>query len=142
LTGKKGTTPGGLEKQEWKSKHCDFRFYQARNANGKTWNTGIWKKKLESIASGNPWEVKGCIKAIERAKYILQKRWYGGSVTVLAKGMKFFSFEENLVLQIHEGLVVISTGSTHLSLTTHLSGIGFTLCAHTTLLFTARNLQG
>ena len=112
MTGKKGTTPGGLEKQEWKSKHCDFRFYQARNANGKTWNTGIWKKKLESIASGNPREVKGCIKAIERAKYILQKRWYGGSVTVLAKGMKFFSFEENLVLQIHEGLVVISTGST------------------------------
>lgn len=115
LTGVTGTTPGGKEKREWKSKHCNYKFEQSKNTNSDSWYTGLWKKKLESIASGKPKQVKGCIRAIARAKYILDKRWGSGpnkSGGGPVKGMAFFSFEENLIYQIHEGIAIISTGST------------------------------
>ena len=52
LTGNKGSTPGGLDKREWKHEYCKFSFWQSKNAGTKSWHTGVWKYKLVLPSNG------------------------------------------------------------------------------------------
>ena len=52
LTGELGVSTGGDQNQEWKQKLCDYKFWKKRNKGNKTWDTGTWKKKLQTIANG------------------------------------------------------------------------------------------
>ena len=52
MTGELGVTTGDAQKQEWKHKLCDYKFWQQRNKCNKTQHTGTCKKKLKIIADG------------------------------------------------------------------------------------------
>ena len=81
-----------------------------KNENGKTWHSGIWTKKLQTVARGKG-VLGGKIAIVTRAKYILMKRQ--GLVSRPTKGMGCYPFEEEIELHCHEALVVMSTGSPH-----------------------------
>ena len=109
LTGNKGSTPGGLDKREWKHKHCKFLFWQSKNAGNKSWHTGVWKRKLIQLSNG-PKSAEANLTIRTRAKFILDMRENAGDSRPV-KGMPFYKFEEDLPHHIREALVIISTGS-------------------------------
>ena len=93
----------GGKSRLWKHKLCDFQFWQHMCQNGRTWDTGIWKKKLVILSNG-----RVRIKAvIERAKHILHHR-YGNDINQKLPIVQ--SFEDDLHNHINQALVVISTG--------------------------------
>ena len=110
LTGQTRMTPKGLETREWTHKKCKYTFWQSQNVNKKTWQTGVWTKKLEQIAKGNG-AASGNVYAITRAKYILMQRNKSGKTLQPVKGIGFFPFEEDVDYHIDEAIVIISTGS-------------------------------
>ena len=109
-------TPTGCETREWKLRGTDYRFIQQKNKGNKSWHTGVWKRKLESIACGTAKGAAGDIVVQTRAKHILSKRnlFSKGSPAcqdvIPKKTISFFPFEENLRHQINEAKAMISTG--------------------------------
>jgi hypothetical protein len=104
-------TNSGHEKREWKHKECDYKFWQQKNDGGsQTWNTGVFGKKLEVIAKGGKRVFTGKAKWVRRAEYILAMRKKTDAISPSTPGMKFFPFEEDIMHQIDEALVICSTG--------------------------------
>lgn len=104
-------TTSGHETREWKHKACDYRFWQQKNNTGtKTWNTGVFTKKLETVAKGNKREFFGKNKYVCQAQYILSMRNNAAGTAQVLKGMKFFPFEEDIVHQIDEAFVICNIG--------------------------------
>ncbi len=67
-------TSKGIETREWKHKLCDYTFWQQKNNGNVTWNTGVFKKKLNAITNGTLKPLMGKEKYIGRAQYILSMR--------------------------------------------------------------------
>lgn len=104
-------TDSGIEKREWKHKHCEYRFWQAKNKGGKeTWYTSVFGRKLAVVAKGAQRVFLGKHKWIKRAAYVLAMRSRNDSISLPRTGMKFFPFEEDIMHQIDEALVLCSTG--------------------------------
>ena len=104
-------TKGGQETRQWKHKECNYKFWQEKNKGGlKTWNTGTFGKKLEVVAKGKKRAFLGKAKWSRRAEYVLAMRLKTDAIAMPLKGMKFFPFEEDIMHQIDEALVICSTG--------------------------------
>ena len=89
-------------------------FWQQKNRGNKTWNTGVWNKKLLTLSNGNVKEAIGNVLVVTRAKYMLFRRENGGPNVKLSKpgkGMGFYTFEEDLHHHINEAISIISSGS-------------------------------
>ena len=104
------TTESGFNTQEWTHRSFDFKFPQQRNIGNKTWQTGVFKRKLEVVAKGKNKEMRGHTASINRAKYILSKRSTNPNIGPVKPAAGFFKFEEELTLHIREALVICSTG--------------------------------
>lgn len=81
------------------------------NPGNKTWNSGVWAKKLQTISENKVKGVNCTEKVIARAKFILKNRREGGKVPPPVKGIGFFPFEEDLRYHILETFVVINAGT-------------------------------
>lgn len=104
-------TSSGHETREWKHKVCNNKFWQQKNNIGtKSWNTGVFTKKLETVAKGNKREFFGKAKYVRRVQYILSMRGNTSVTPQVSKEMKFFPFEEDIIHQIDEAFVICSTG--------------------------------
>jgi hypothetical protein len=104
-------TKGGQETLQWKHKECNYKFWQEKNKGGlKTWNTGTFGKKLEVVAKGKKRAFLRKAKWSRRAEYVLAMRLKTDAIAMPLKGMKFFPFEEDIMHQIDEALVICSTG--------------------------------
>ena len=96
----------------WQHKiHKDFKFPQNANPGGKTFNSGVWSKKLKLVADNKIKNVTISEKSRARATYILNKRDGDGKTSPPVKGMSFYPFEEYLPHHICETIVIINTGS-------------------------------
>lgn len=80
------------------------------NVGNKTWQTGVFGRKLKTISAGKDKRIRGDKDAINRAKIILAKRDEGSGAPRPAKGIGFFPFEEDLIHHIGESLSICSTG--------------------------------
>ena len=107
LTGEIGTTPAGLEKQEWKHRECNFKFWQTRNNNSKTWHTEIWKKKIQVLSNLKASLGANHISIVTRMKFLLSKRENHHSLSSPVKGMGFYPFEEEIDMHIHEAIASV-----------------------------------
>ena len=118
-------TPKGIDTREWTHWLLkNYTFIQQKNVNNKTWNSGMWNKRLSALASGRQAEKN--IKVIAHAKYLLKMRT-AGPVTVhsnLLHSDKYYSFEEDLYNHIHETMMILSTGCPMTSLAIPLLRIG------------------
>jgi hypothetical protein len=92
-------TSKGIETREWKHKVCDNTFWQQKNNGNVTWNTGVFKKKLNAITNGTLKPFMGKEKYICWAQYILLMRNSDnqGSCGKPTKGIDFFPFKKDLV---------------------------------------------
>ena len=81
------------------------------NIGNKTWNTGVWAKKLKMISANKNKAFTFSYEARARANYILNKRETDGAVSPPVKGIGFFPFEEDLPHHIRETFVIVCTGS-------------------------------
>ena len=84
----------------------DFTFWQTTSQNNKTWDRGIWKKKLEQLRRGKE---SNNLSVIVRDKHILDMR-VGSATYNPTKGTGFFPFEEEISHNIDQALVIGSTG--------------------------------
>lgn len=105
-------TESGVETRMWRLQHkdIDYVFSQQQNPGGKSWNTGVFKRKLVTLAKGKSSAGRD-LWIMSRAKFILAKRegiTFG--VTVPHNNLKFFPFEEDLEHQIREGILICGTG--------------------------------
>ena len=114
LTGKKTKpTPKGLPTREWTHRLLkNYTFLQPMNDGGKTWNTGVWNKRLDALANGDKAEKN--IVVIARAKFLLRMRKTNGNRVAAKGGLKddvgYYSFEEDLEHHVREAMVILSTG--------------------------------
>jgi hypothetical protein len=67
-------TSKGIETREWKHKVYDYTFWQQKNNNNVTWNTCVFKKKLDAITNSTLNPFMGKEKYICWAQYILSMR--------------------------------------------------------------------
>ena len=103
-------TNKGVPTRVWRHKvHTDFKFSQGMNHGHKTWNTGVWVKKLKMIVANKANSFSE--ESISRANYVLSKRENDGKTAPPVKGMSFYPFEEYLPNHIRETYVIICTGS-------------------------------
>ena len=101
----------GVDTREWRHKKIpEFTFLQQKNIGNTSWNTGVWKRKLTSIANGKVKCVTGNIVAQTRAKFILKMRNSTSPNFIPPTVGRYFSFEETLCHHINESLAVASTG--------------------------------
>ena len=89
----------------------DHTFIQSMNPGNKTWNSGVWANKLQTISENKVKGVNCTEKVIAREKFILKNCKEDGNVPLLVKGVGFFPFEEDLPCHIHEMFVIINTGT-------------------------------
>ena len=81
------------------------------NPGNKSWNTGVFKRKLITLANGSI--VGRDLATVSKAKFILARREggiFGGYEPRAHAPLKFFPFEEDLDHQIREGLLICGTG--------------------------------
>ena len=82
------------------------------NIGGKSWNTGVFKRKLETLSKGK-FIGRRNADVVARAKFILSRNAghsaFDANVPVV--NLKFFPFEEDLDHQIREALIICSTGT-------------------------------
>ena len=76
----------------------------------KTWHSGIWKRKLETIAKSVKKPFVDHPNSQKRAQYILDMRASKSKTPQPSKGMGFFPFEEQLVHHANEARALASTG--------------------------------
>jgi len=67
-------TISGINTREWKHKTVDYKFSQPMNIGNKNWNTGVFKRKLETLARGKIKIVSDNISVQIRCKLILDRR--------------------------------------------------------------------
>ncbi len=67
-------TPKGLETRECQFKGSEFKFVQYKSRGNKSWETGVWKKKLENIITNKVQGVKFTKSQLARANYVLERR--------------------------------------------------------------------
>jgi len=61
--------------RQWKHKLCDFYiFWQNTNVGNKSWNTGQFKRKLETVAYSKHKKYAFTDEARAQAIYVLEKR--------------------------------------------------------------------
>lgn len=119
LTGVTRTTQKGTPSREWKNKHSPYRFWQQQNSNANTWNTGVFNKKLKSMAN-NAMGLGILPKA--RAQYVLEMRgilqpsghfmFEVGKPTgnPVKQRVQLFSMEEDLINHVGEAFSIVSSG--------------------------------
>ena len=89
----------------------DLSFNQQSNVGNNTWNTGCFRRKLESIISGNKPEYRCHPKSIARARHILEEREHSGKVPKsITSNEPAYTFEQQLDYHIHESIIFASTG--------------------------------
>ena len=100
----------GLISREWKHKYSDYSFLQQENPGKKSFNTGVFNKKLLIMAENR--KMKFGIAESTRAKYLLNHRDRKRRIAVdhHGKDTSFFSMAEDLPHHVHEMKVVASTG--------------------------------
>ena len=93
--------------RQWRHKNeYKFQFWQTTSQSGKTWDRGIWAKNLKQLASG---KASTDISIIVRSKHILDRRTSLATMKP-TKGKGFYPFEEEIVHNIDQALVLGSTG--------------------------------
>ncbi len=105
-------TPKGLKTREWRHRLLKkYTFLQPQNANGKTWNTGVWNKRLAALAKGSSAEKN--LVVISRAKFLLKMRTTGGTCLQgvgYKDSEKFYSMEDDLGHHVRKAMVILATG--------------------------------
>jgi hypothetical protein len=103
-------TPKGVDKREWCHKHLrEFVFWQSKIVGNKTWNTGVFGKKLSHLSKTDGPAMRNSI-VIERARLILEMRALTRKTPQPTKGDGFYKFEENLPYHVREALAIASSG--------------------------------
>ncbi len=103
-------TPKGFDKQEWHH-IClqEFVFWQPKNVGNKTWNTGVFGKKLSQLSKTDGPAMGNSI-VIKRAQLILEMGAMTSKTPHPTKGDGFYKFEEDLPCCVREALAIASTG--------------------------------
>ena len=112
MTGNTGRTPKGLDTREWQFKGTAYTFVQNKNPGNKTWESGVWNKKLSRMRKNNLSGIKFSKADIARIQCIIDNRLRDSKIAAPVKGMAFFPFEEDLWHHINECFVTISAGCT------------------------------
>ena len=94
----------------WTHKKIDYKFSQQTNVGNKTWQSGVFGRKLQVIAKGKNREVRGHSAAISRARYILSKHNINPNIGPVKPVHGFFKFEDHLTFHIRKALVLCSIG--------------------------------
>jgi hypothetical protein len=91
-----GKTPKGFHKREWRH-IClrEFVFLQSGNVGNKTWNTGVFEKKLSQLSKTDGPAMGNSI-VIKRAWLILEMHAMTSKTPHPTKGDGFYNFEEDL----------------------------------------------
>jgi len=104
-------TDGGLKTREWRHKKIkDFTFPQSMNVGNNTWHSGLWKRKLETVATSLKKPFVDHPNSQKRAQYILDMRANKTKTPQPSSGMGFFPFEEQLVHHANEARALASSG--------------------------------
>ncbi len=103
-------TPKGFDKQEWRHIRLrKFVFWQPKNVGYKTWDTGMFGKKLSQFSKTDGPAIEISI-VIKRAWLIIEIRAMTSKTPHPMKGDGFYKFEEDLPHHVREALAIASTG--------------------------------
>ena len=108
LTGNTSTTNSGIATREWQHKNAPYAFWQGRNKRNKSWNTGVYNKKLEVLAYGS--SLKYGIEVRTRAKCVLGHR-KNNKPAGLTGSTNIYSAAENLPHLVRAMQLIVSTGA-------------------------------
>jgi hypothetical protein len=101
----------------------EFVFWQPKTVGNKTWNTGVFEKKLSQLSKTDGPAMGNSI-VIKRAWLILEMRTMTSKTPHPTKGYGFYNFEEDLTYHVRgkhwQSLALVLV---HLSLTIHMSMI-------------------